>query len=208
MNPALFSRHTNTLPSHQRGTVLFFALVALVVMSLAAVALIRSTDTSTMIAGNLALKQAATTAGDAGVEAAANWLLAEQSSPANAGKTVIKNADHTFNVNSAANADHGYYATIQNTFNWDDAHSALVGTDANRNTIKYIIDRMCSEAGKPNNKTCLYSTKIDTSSSFDVKTYTNFCPDCLLPGQSPMLRITAQITGPKNTISYIQSFVY
>ena len=45
----------------QQGVVLFIALVALVVMSLAAVALIRSVDTNTLIGGNLSFKQAATT---------------------------------------------------------------------------------------------------------------------------------------------------
>jgi Tfp pilus assembly protein PilX len=62
----------------QRGVVLFFTLIALVVMSLAAVALIRSVDTSTMIAGNLAFKQSATTSGDGGIEAAVSWLAAQQ----------------------------------------------------------------------------------------------------------------------------------
>ena len=54
----------------QRGVVLFFSLVALLAMSLAAVALVRSVDTSTMIAGNLSFKRAATTSGDSGIEAA------------------------------------------------------------------------------------------------------------------------------------------
>ena len=44
----------------QRGVVLFFALISLLAIMLAAVALIRSVDTSIMIAGNLAFKQAAT----------------------------------------------------------------------------------------------------------------------------------------------------
>lgn len=54
----------------QRGVVLFFALIALVAMSLAAVALIRSVDTSTLIAGNLAFKQATKNSAEAGIEAA------------------------------------------------------------------------------------------------------------------------------------------
>jgi Tfp pilus assembly protein PilX len=62
----------------QRGVVLFFALISLLAIMLAAVALIRSVDTSTMIAGNLAFKQAATTSGDAGTEAAINWLTTMQ----------------------------------------------------------------------------------------------------------------------------------
>jgi Tfp pilus assembly protein PilX len=84
-------------PAHrQRGVVLFFALIAMVVMMLAAVALIRSVDTSTSVAGNLAFKQSATVSADSGVETA----LALLRTPA---------LDTT--INSAANATLGYYAT-------------------------------------------------------------------------------------------------
>ena len=62
----------------QRGVVLFFAMIALVVMSLAAVALIRSVDTSTMIAGNLAFKQTATNSGSAGIAGALAYLQSQQ----------------------------------------------------------------------------------------------------------------------------------
>ena len=48
------------LPYSQKGFVLFLALVSLVVMSLAAVALIRSVDTNSLITGNLAFRQNAT----------------------------------------------------------------------------------------------------------------------------------------------------
>ena len=55
MNPHIPFRIEPSFRTAQRGVVLFFALIALVAMSLAAVALIRSVDTSTIIAGNLAL---------------------------------------------------------------------------------------------------------------------------------------------------------
>jgi Tfp pilus assembly protein PilX len=42
----------------QRGVALFFALIAMVVLSLGAVALIRSVDTTSSVAGNLAFRQA------------------------------------------------------------------------------------------------------------------------------------------------------
>ena len=43
----------------QKGVVLFFALIALVAMSLAAAALVRSVDSGVLVAGNLAFKQSA-----------------------------------------------------------------------------------------------------------------------------------------------------
>ena len=62
--------------ARQAGVVLMMALIVLVAMTLAGIALVRSVDTSNIIAGNLAFKQAATNSGDTGVEAAAAWLAA------------------------------------------------------------------------------------------------------------------------------------
>ena len=58
MNNLSFSRTEYRGAGTQRGLVLFFALIALVAMSLAALALVRSVDTSTLISGNLAFRQA------------------------------------------------------------------------------------------------------------------------------------------------------
>src|SRR4051812_10143783 len=58
----------------QGGVVLFIALVVLVAMSLAGIAMVRSVDTGSLVAGNMAFKQGATLAGDAGTELAISWL--------------------------------------------------------------------------------------------------------------------------------------
>ncbi|MCZ7654374.1 MAG: hypothetical protein M5R42_08960 [Rhodocyclaceae bacterium] len=60
----------------QRGVALPIALIVLVAMVLAAVTLIRSVDTATMVAGNLTLKQSATHAADEGIRQ--GFLLATQ----------------------------------------------------------------------------------------------------------------------------------
>ena len=54
----------------ERGVVLFIALLVMVALSLAGIALIRSADTATIVAGNLAFKQAAAAAVDRSVEQA------------------------------------------------------------------------------------------------------------------------------------------
>ena len=202
----------------QRGVVLFFALIALVVMSLAAVALIRSVDTSTMIAGNLAFRQAATTSGDAGTEAAMAWLDAEQTAMIAAGKNVLIDVNHTFNVSNTANAAKGYYSSVglvanltNGTFVWDNAHSVAVGPDSSGNTVRYIIERMCRNPNQiPSKANCLFTTAKTTLGDQKVLAADEVCQGagCLADSQSTQLRITARIAGPKNTISYIQSFVY
>ena len=73
-----FAVHTHPradVPHRQRGVVLFIALLVMVALSLAGIALIRSADTATIVAGNLAFKQAAASAVDRSVEQAARSRL-------------------------------------------------------------------------------------------------------------------------------------
>lgn len=194
----------------QRGVVLFIALIALVVMSLAAVALIRSVDTSTIIAGNLASKQSATISADSGVETAIAWL----SSAAITANPSILNSDN------AANAALGYYATQlkdPTTFAWNASDSSPAkdatglinanGTDASGNTIRYVIQRMCRVVGAPLATTCLFGAPVVGSNSQAVRPAPS-AGAATSTDQSPMYRVTARVTGAKNTVSYIQAFVY
>lgn len=60
--------------SRERGTTLFVALIMLLTMSIAAVSLVRSVDSTVVITGNLAFQQAALQAADFGIEQAAKDL--------------------------------------------------------------------------------------------------------------------------------------
>lgn len=190
----------------QRGVVLFFALIALVVMSLAAVALIRSVDTSTLIAGNLASKQSATSSADSGIETAVNWMTAV--------------ADPTnFDSNNVAS---GYYATQAadpKTLVWDatdslpatstatGADAIVAGLDATGNTIRYVIQRMCRTTGVPAAVNCLFGPPPASTSSQAIRNETEAGGNVSV-SQSPVYRITARVVGVKNTVSFVQAFVY
>jgi type IV pilus assembly protein PilX len=190
----------------QQGVVLFIALIALVTIMLAAVALTRSVDTSTVIAGNLAFKQAAAAAADTGVEQAIAWMA--QINNANRAKDPSTDDTHAFNVTSAGR---GYYATINPDPNfirsdaaWTDNASQLVGTDGNGNTIRYIIERMCrDEDSLLNDTNCILSNAEDDNDSHkvgDARPVKN--------GKHPMVRVTVRVTGPRNTVSFTQAFVF
>lgn len=211
------SRHSKLIRMRlvdQRGIVLFLALVALVAMSLAAVALIRSVDTSTLIAGNLAFKQAATTSADAGVDAAIVLLTGMRDG--NGTKDVLTDATHTFNITDTA-ARPGYHSSADPALiltaeaTWDDVNNILVGTDASGNTVRYIIQRMCRNAGVAiQTADCLFSAATEDGSGKQTPLPKDICdgPGCPVAGQTPQIRITVRVTGPKNTLSYVQAFVY
>src|SRR6266542_4348892 len=55
--PRSLERRPTRSPHRERGIVLFIVLLIMVVLSMAGVALMRSVDTATGVAGNLALRQ-------------------------------------------------------------------------------------------------------------------------------------------------------
>ena len=181
----------------EEGVVLFIALIALVVMSLAAVALIRSVDTNTLIAGNLGFKQSATVSADSGVETAITWLNANQASL------------------TSSNTGNGYYAKYGNTPKSlvDDSTKLATGAgltagkDNSGNTITYVIERMCKETGASNSTHCLFGPPGIDTNAFSNCDASNPCLNAAA-SDSLMYRVTVKVTGPKNTVSYTQAFVY
>lgn len=199
----------------QRGVVLFFALIALVSIMLAAVALVRSVDTNTIIAGNLAFQQAATRSTDTGAEAALVWLTAIQA--ANTGTNPTNDIAHPFNQDNAAQ---GYYASLDPTisltasggFDWSDTTKSVgLATDNSGNTTRYIIQRMCRASGvAAKDAGCLYSGAAVDTSGQNIKLPQQVCsgPGCPSAGQSAQMRVTSRTTGPRNSLSYAQTFIY
>lgn len=210
-------RARGKLRTRQNGAVLLISLIILVAMTLAGIALVRSVDTTNLIAGNLAFKKAATHSGDIGTEAAINWL------ELNAGGAVLQND----------NLPNGYTATRQDPAagqSWDsfwqnvlagrsvtlqqNAAGDTVGVDALGNitnilaygtTVSYAIQRMCNATGPSSNPAsgCSVSpvTTVSTANSQDAGTIT-----LQYSGQS-YYRITTRIVGPRNTVSYVQTIV-
>lgn len=205
----------------ERGIALIVAMIALAILSLAAVALIRSVDTTTIVAGNLAFKRASVNSGDSGVEAAITWLNGIQA--ANNGVNVLTTPGHPFNQDAPAQ---GYYSSVHDSvgdpayidlFNnafWTDANSVVLNggaPDQAGNITRYIVQRMCRTANQPvQTANCLFSGALIDNNGQNVKLPQDICngAGCPVAGQTPMLRITSRVQGPKNTVSYIQAFVF
>ncbi len=204
----------------QRGVVLFFTLIALLAMSLAAVALIRSVDTSTLIAGNLAFKQSATNAGDTGTEAAVAWLANTEA--AFLGTNVLNDMAHPFNTTGGLNPSNlnaGYYSNADPTVSltdgtgilWNDADSSPEIVSSTGNKVRYVIQRMCRVINTPvQNAQCLFSGATEDKNGQSIPLPQDICQGagCPVAGQTPQIRITTRVEGLKNTFSYIQAFVY
>ena len=212
-------RGLNAGADSSNGASLMMALVVLVIMSVAAISLVRSVNTGKMIASNLAFRQAAALASDAGTEAAIRWLEPQVS-------TAALYADQ---------GDQGYYASVPQgldisglstqgarvAIDWEGDQCAgstastcvsaapALAADPAGNVIRYTVHRLCRYAGSPysGSNSCLMADggsgasakrgqlSYGASSRFGKTTGTYY-------------RITVRVRGPRNTTVFTQVLVH
>jgi len=199
--------------ANQRGVVLFIALIVMVVMSLAAIALMRSVDTTTAVIGNLAFRQASILPGNFAVEDAAAALFADANTSGAARIADVR-------VDDVAN--NNYYATHNQA--WDDQFGVptplqtkpassypRAQQDGAGNTVTYVIERMCNAAAPhpeaPNNE----STRswCDMAPPKQPPGATVNDPSGGLDFRQVFYRVTVRVDGPPgtNTVSFAQAML-
>lgn len=186
---------------HERGTVLLIALILLVVMTLAGIALVRSVSTSNIIAGNLAFQQATTHSADNGVETAVAFLEAS-SAGTTLHTSILTGANRYVAVRQDPAAGQSWDAFWNATLAGSGAVNTLAA-DAAGNTVSYVVHRLCNAAGLPTYPGCSASP-VDTGSGG------NSMGAGVIQLNAPRqiyYRITARVTGPRNTLSYVQVVV-
>jgi len=184
----------------QAGVALPIALIMLAAMILAAVALFRSVDTATMVAGNLTYKQRTVHAGDEGVRAAYLWLQDKAANtPADLNNT---NTGAGYYSSQHAN-DPGWNPVTE----WPSSGTVSTAADAGGNTATYVIHRLCTQPGlaynEGNNLCASYTGGGNASTggslasdapAFIGVTYIYF-------------RVTTKVVGPRNSTSFIQTLM-
>jgi type IV pilus assembly protein PilX len=198
-----FHKHRSRRPTsparRERGIVLLVSLVVLAAMTLAAISMMRSVITGNRVSGNLAFQQSATQSADVGIERAVAWLEANNGPVLNA------------NVTRSASTP-GYYASTQYVpgQSWDafwsvvQAQANALPTDAAGNTVSFVIERLCNSAGAPTSGIgCAVSpTTIGSQGGSRGAQVIQF-----EVANQRYYRITARVTGPRNTVSFVQAVV-
>lgn len=189
------------LPRSQRGTMLIIALIVLVAMTLAGIATMRSVDTATVMAGNIAFRQAALNAADQGVQAAFASLQPLSSSTLNRDGAVA-----------------GYLSAAPAIEpNWMD-ENAWVGAaqlnggapDAAGNVVSYVIHRLCVLGNVDPTAGGNRCGSTVSTAALSREGEDNF----RLSGQEfsnqvqVQYRITARAVGPRRSIAIVQMLAY
>ncbi len=187
----------------QSGMVLIIAIIVLVAMSLAALALMRSADTNTIIAGNMAFQQSATRSADRGIETAVSWLTTN-----NIGSTL--DSDDPTNGYAANGANPAQNPAAGQS--WNDYWSITLSgrppvqmvADAAGNTVSYVIDRLCNNPGAKTGGASCVASPVVTSTTGNAEESN----DVGLNAPSVVYyRITVRVAGPRNTVSHVQSVI-
>ncbi len=195
----------------QRGVVIIFGLIALVIMLIGAVAMVRSMNSSLANAGNLGFKRDLTNQG----ERAMAEVLAQMDGGA-LGTEVVRQA-HNQARNYRATQFVGNQVTAQGLplALVDNAAFALVGTAARDIaiadmgvTVRYVVDRLCQAEGVAVAESCTMadSTVSNSANSSDPLTAEHGSEGGAgaVP-QQVVYRLSIRVDGPRQTQAFFQT---
>ena len=176
--------------SIQRGIALPVMLIMLLVLLVSSIYLLRSSNSTTLTAANLAYDAQLARAADYGLHTGFQWL----SQTAAANKALLDG--HL--------AAQGYRATMNTRLSvrasefWDGSREV---DDGNGNKIRYVIHRMCSMLA-PNNapgQACMRTTANTAELGNTVRIGDSLKTDSVLYNGVPQIHyvITARIDGPR-----------
>ena len=183
--------------SRERGVVMIYTLIILLVLTIGAIALMRSMHSSLFSAGNLAFRRDLVNQG----EQAVATVIAEFKTGAFASSTSTQSSS------TAAN----YSATMLTT-NTQGVPNALlnattfatVGSSTNDITgatsdvkIRYVVDRMCSATGPSSSTLCVQSTALPAGGTVPG--------NGLPPPSATVYRLSVRVDGPRSTEVFLQT---
>ena len=180
---------------------MFIALIVMVALSLAAIALVRSVDTTNAIVGNLSFRMASILPGNLGVEKAAAALFSDSDIG-----HVVRIADHNvdfagenyFASRQAGEDARGIPLALQKKANYPFAVLSANDSSAGATEIRYVIERMCTLPGVPTVATCeLLPPKFNPGGTEGEEKF-GF-------DGAPFYRVTIRVDGPQNTASFLQA---
>jgi type IV pilus assembly protein PilX len=196
--------------SRQRGIVVFVALIAVVLLSLAAVGLMRSVHTNTLVVGNIAFRQAAQAMSSAAVERAIFDMFAPTKTIAD-----LRNSDPARN----------YYAVLQPGQDQHGIPQALHGGSmssapplypAGGQVIRdkvggvdayvayYVIERMCDPDAIGKDASGIDCEMIPPKQGLGKETQLK--KGIPLP-RIPYYRMTVRVDGPGNSVAFSQAML-
>lgn len=208
----------------QRGLALIFALLGLVALSIAAVALVRSVDTGTLVLGNIGFKQETTAQADQAAQAAIDWLLSADKATLEANQ-----AGSGYLASATAELDPlGQRSDVVNRIlvDWDFDQTGLANCAAVPNTpaercvapgtvqgntaVRFFITRLCATVGEKSaaGNHCVSPVSVTAGEAAAKGGLTYRSPDRPAPSGGGLLyRIIVRSKGARDTTTFTETIV-
>jgi len=190
--------------SRQRGVVLIFTLIVLLILTIGAVALMRSMNTSLTGAGNLAFRRDLVNQGE---QAVSNVIAEFKTGDLSTSGSTLNNvpADNYFatiqpsaTINNGQASDQGIPLQLfSSTAGVVGTHADLVGATPDV-TIRYMIDRMCSATGTPTGTLCVQSTAAPSGGTAGNSAVVK-------PPTATVYRLSVRVSGGRGSQVFLQT---
>jgi type IV pilus assembly protein PilX len=183
----------------QKGMVsTLIALIVLVTSLLAAMALMRSVDTSNTVAGSLTFRQAVLQEAErAYVDAQQNITFSQPTSDADVASLGYYAEPQPATARSAGD--------IPNVLvNQTSGYATVTPIDSKDNSVIYVVERLCSAAGSATTSSCIVPGASISGGSSSNQTSDNLT---FSNGTSAAFRLTVRVTSQKGAVAYVQTIM-
>ena len=218
------SMNTSLLHHGQRGVSLLFAMVTVVALSLAAVAMIRSVDTGTTILGNLSFKQDTLMAADEATRLAIRWLEERQKTDPDGLNVTQRDLGYWAHLVPGLDPASTSPSPQRVAIDWNndscrsqrgptpvDCLKAREQSLPNQITARFLIVRLCSEAGSSTTGTNQCPRPLNAISQVTSERGEINSQNPVRIGSSSVAeyyRIVVRAQGARNTVSTTETLVH
>lgn len=180
------------IQQRQKGASLLFTLIALLILLAAALAVARSMQTSLSNAGNLAFRRDLINHAEQALATAISQEYNYQGS----------SAAQNYSASILPANNQGIPIALLTTNGYEQVASKTLQSDDESINIRYIVERLCEDSDKTANdqgkEKCL-------SMHREVKGGSHQQAQGATSPLQPIYRVSAKVTGPRNTEVFIQS---
>jgi type IV pilus assembly protein PilX len=205
----ILNRNTPALRTRQRGVALFVALIAMVLLSLAGIALVRSVDSTTSVASNIAFRQGSIGPINQAIEDAINNLfkaktiaLQNQNDLAHSYYAILQPGEQS---NGVPNVLAGDYAAMSAKYSAAGLPTP-VADPVTKMEVRSVIERVCNGTGAGPWPVAIGNCDTLPPKVSSAGTDNKYKAIPLPP--IPNFRITVRVDLPNsNTVSHAQAFL-
>ena len=178
---------------HQRGVILFVALLATMALAMGGITLVRAVATEVAIGGNMAMRRQATLAASVAIEHDVAALF-ESGDIADA---TIDNLAHNYYAARQAGEDaRGVPHALQSPVNFP-PEAATIAVDGF--TLRHMVERLCLLEGTASIENCMLSPPSIAAASGE--------PSPSESSRTPYYRVTVRIDGPAGAATFVQAML-